>query len=279
MSEPNSFIFSAHRPRTLFGSFVRTMVLIHHLTVKDLRLSHRSPIIGLVMTFVQNLVMMAVFFLLFSTLGVRKSPIPGSFILYIMSGIFMFMTHTMSIGSVGGAGRTSSGAFLHAPMNPLIAISSKALVVLYRQTFSGAIILYAVHVLVEPVEIYNLIGVLAMFILAWLCGCAIGLVFYAIMPWAPTPFGLVQTFYTRLNMVASGKMFVANMLPPTMIAMFNWNPLFHIIDQTRGFAFASYHPYFSNYYYPIRVTLVLFMVGMMGEFYTRQHASASWGKR
>lgn len=279
MSNSDLMIFSPHRPRSLFGSLIATMVLIHQTTVKDLRLTHRSPIMGLLMTFMQSVIMLSVFLLMFYVLGVRRSPIPGSFLLYIMSGIFMFMTYNMAMGAVAGAPGSASSAMLHAPMNPLVAIASKALVVLYNQTLSAVVLLYLVHVLVEPIHIDNLKGVVGMFLLAWLSGCALGLVFYAATPWAPTPLGLLKTFFMRLNMVASGKMFVANMLPAKMIAMFEWNPLFHIVDQTRGFAFSSYNPYFSSYGYAIKVTLVLFVVGMMGEFVTRQHASASWGKR
>ena len=75
-----------------------------------------------------------------------------------------------------------------------------------------------------------------MVVLAWMSGIAVGLVFMAAKPWAPGPIGLLSMVYQRANMVASGKMFVANSLPPFMLSMFDWNPLFHIIDQTRGFA-------------------------------------------
>jgi ABC-type polysaccharide/polyol phosphate export permease len=74
-------------------------------------------------------------------------------------------------------------------------------------------------------------------------------------------------------------MFVANMLPGFMIAMFDWNPLFHIIDQARGFTFVNYFPHQTNWEYPFYATLVLLLIGMMGEFYTRKHASASWEAR
>jgi ABC-type polysaccharide/polyol phosphate export permease len=85
--------------------------------------------------------------------------------------------------------------------------------------------------------------------------------------------------YTRANMIASGKMFVANKLPATMIVFFDWNPLFHTIDQARGYAFINYSPHNSSSLYPLYVSLALLMVGLMGEFYTRKHASMSWGAR
>ncbi len=80
-------------------------------------------------------------------------------------------------------------------------------------------------------------------------------------------------------MIASGKMFVANALPSFMISMFDWNPLFHLIDQARGFAFINYYPRNSNWEYPIYVTIALIMLGLISEFYTRRHASASWEAR
>jgi ABC-type polysaccharide/polyol phosphate export permease len=52
-------------------------------------------------------------------------------------------------------------------------------------------------------------------------------------------------------MVASGKMFVANSLPGSVLVMFTWNPLFHVIDQARGFAFIDYQPRNSDLFYPL----------------------------
>ena len=77
-------------------------------------------------------------------------------------------------------------------------------------------------------------------------------------------------------MFASGKMFVANTLPASMVAMFDWNPLFHIIDQGRGFLFINYTPLKSSLTYPIIVSVVLLVIGLLGESYTRKRVSLSW---
>ena len=114
---------------------------------------------------------------------------------------------------------------------------------------------------------------------AWASGAAIGLALLALKPWFPTVATLMSTLYMRANMIASGKMFVANTLPSFMLAMFDWNPLFHLIDQARGFAFINYFPRNSNWEYAVYVTIALIMLGLMGEFYTRRHASASWEAR
>ena len=113
-------------------------------------------------------------------------------------------------------------------------------------------------------------------ILAWFTGCAVGMVFLALKPWFPRFTGIAKTVYVRVNMIASGKLFVVNTLPASMIAMFDWNPLFHIIDQLRGATFLHYNPQFTNADYPIYVALVLIMIGLLGEYFGRQHVSLSW---
>ena len=77
-------------------------------------------------------------------------------------------------------------------------------------------------------------------------------------------------------MIASGKMFVANTMPTFLLSMFDWNPLFHIIDQTRGFVFINYVPRNSNLEYPFYFTLAMLMIGLMAEFVTRNSVSLSW---
>ena len=79
-----------------------------------------------------------------------------------------------------------------------------------------------------------------------------------------------------MTMVFSGKMFVANLMPTFMLHMFSWNPLFHIIDQTRGFAFINYSPRNSSLTYPVYAMLALLMIGLMAEFVTRKAVSLSW---
>lgn len=81
-----------------------------------------------------------------------------------------------------------------------------------------------------------------MLLLSWGSGVCIGMVVKSMLPWQPGIFGLIAQIYQRGNMIASGKMFLANSMPTYILAYFDWNPLFHIIDQTRGQVFLNYHP-------------------------------------
>jgi ABC-type polysaccharide/polyol phosphate export permease len=80
-------------------------------------------------------------------------------------------------------------------------------------------------------------------------------------------------------MIFSGKMMLANSTPGYILAMYTWNPLFHTIDQTRGFMFENYHPHYSSMMYPIYVALVVMMLGLMAESFSNRHISASWGAK
>jgi len=250
--------------------------LIYHATVRQLRKSHRSAVMGLITNIMQSLVMVAVFYVMFSMLGLRGSAIRGDFLLYVMSGIFLFMTHTKAMGAVAGSEGAATPMMQHAPMNTVVSITSAALAALYTQVLSIVVILTVYHSAIKPITIFEPISAFGMVLLAWLSGVAVGMVFLAARPWAPGFITVATTIYARANMIASGKMFLANTLPGSMLALFDWNPLFHCIDQARGFTFINYTPHFSSIQYPVLVSLTLIMIGLMGEFFTRKHVSSSW---
>ena len=269
-------MFEVQRPTNRSRSAFNMLELVYHSIVRDIRKDHRNAVIGLLMNMMQTVVFVAAFYFMFSILGLRGSAIRGDFLLYIMSGIFLFMTHTKAMGAVLKADGPASAMMKHAPMNTLISISSSAIASLYIQVLSMAVVLYLYHVIFGPITIQNPVGAMAMVLLAWFSGVAVGMIFSALKPWLPEFVSISSSIYARANMIASGKMFVANTLPGFMLAMFDWNPLFHAIDQARGFVFINYNPHYSSISYPIKVSIILIMIGLMLEFYTRKHASASW---
>jgi len=272
-------MFQAQTPRSKLGYAINLAELIFNATVRHIRKSHGNAFIGLMMNISQAMLFVAVFYLMFSILGLRGAALRGDFLLYVMSGIFLFMTHTKAMGSVVGAEGPTAPMMQHAPMNTVVSITSAALSSLYIQLLSAFVILLIYYTVVGGFTIAKPVGAMAMFLLAWFSGVAIGMILLAAKPWAPGLVSLASIVYARANMIASGKMFVANTLTPQMLAMFSWNPLFHAIDQERGYVFVNYTPHNSSYQYVLYVSLVLIMIGLMGEFHTRKHASQSWGAR
>ncbi|EEX13205.1 ABC transporter, permease protein [Citreicella sp. SE45] len=275
-------MFQTTKPRSRLGSALYICELIYHNSVRAVRKSHGNAFVALFMNMLQTIIFVLAFYFMFQVLGMRSTAIRGDFMIYIMTGVFLYMTHSKTLGAVVASEGPASPMMQHAPMNTAIAIASAMLSTLYIQILSLVFILFVYDVAFNPFvmqEIHDPIGCIAMILLSWFSGAAIGMVFLAAKPWFPTPVQILSTVYQRANMIASGKMFVANALPSYMLVMFDWNPLFHTIDQSRGYAFVDYNPRNSNWEYALYVSLVLLMIGLMGEFYTRRHASASWSAR
>jgi ABC-type polysaccharide/polyol phosphate export permease len=271
-------MFRVNRPRTNTATALGMLELVFHGAVRAVRKGHRNAVFGLLMNIFQTVILILVFWIMGTYLGIMPNAIHGAnFVLYIMSGIFMFMTHTKAIGAVSRSEGPTSAMMMHAPMNTIVAIASSALSELYLQTLSAAVVLYIYHAAFTPITIHDPVGMMAMFVLAWGSGVAIGMIFKAAGPWQPEFFGVAASIYSRANMIASGKMFLANQMPPKMRSFFDWNPLFHTIDQGRGFVFLNYQPRYTSIEYPIKILVVCVIIGLMGEFYTRKHASISWG--
>lgn len=250
--------------------------LIFHNTVRSVRKGHRDAIFAIVNSILQTVVMIVAFYFFIDLMGLRAAAIRGDFLLYVMSGIFVFMVHIKAMGSVAGAEGPTSAMMQHLPMSTTVSICAAALSALYTQVISIMVILAGYHLLWSPLEIHQPVGAIAMLLLAWFSGCAVGAVFLALQPWLPQTMGMVKMIYMRVNMFASGKMFVANQLPVHLVALFSWNPLFHIIDQGRGYIFINYNPLKTNIEYPIIISVVLLVIGLIGESQTRKHVSLSW---
>ncbi|MEO1139735.1 MAG: ABC transporter permease [Pseudomonadota bacterium] len=269
-------MFQNTRKNSLVGSVITIAELIYHTTVRSVRSSHNNAFMALFTNIMTAIVFVLAFYFMFSILGLKGAKLRGDFMLYMMSGVFLYLTHIKALGAVAGADGPSSAMMQHGPMNTAISIISAALGALYIQILSALIILFIYHTAFVRIEIDDPVGAFGMLLIAWFTGCAVGLLVMAAKPWFPTAVSLIQTIYTRANMIASGKLFVANTLPGFMLNYFDWNPLFHAIDQCRGFVFANYFPRNTSYEYAIIVGCVLLTIGLLAEFYTRQFASSSW---
>jgi len=270
-------MFQVERPKSILGSVIGTFELIFHASVHKVRKGHGNAIVGLLLNILQMVLMIVVFYTMMSLLGARGMAIRGDYMLYLMSGIFMFMTHNKAMGAVLKAEGPTSPMMKHAPMNTIVAIVGSALSALYLQIFAAAVVLYFYHAIFMPLTIDQPVQTMGMVLLSWATGVAIGMVFRAANPWNPRLIGIVSGIYMRMNMITSGKMFVANAMPTAILAFFDWNPLFHTIDQGRGYIFINYSPHYSSLTYPITIMIVCILIGLMGEFYTKMHASLSWG--
>ncbi|MEJ2022231.1 MAG: ABC transporter permease [Maritimibacter sp.] len=225
-------MFQVQEEQSQLSQVIGLFEVIYHATVRAIRKRHSNALFGLLLNMLQTMMLVAVFYLMFAVLGLRRAALRGDFLIYIMSGIFLYMTHIKTVSAVAMAEGPNSSIMHHAPMTTFVTISAAALSQLYIQLLSVMVVLFIYHIAVSPIEFYDISG----------------------------------TFFMLL-------------LPHSMLVLFNWNPLFHVIDQARGYAFINYSPHYSNWLYPLLVGQALILIGFMGEAYTRKHASLSWASR
>jgi ABC-type polysaccharide/polyol phosphate export permease len=269
----------ARRHASIWVRIFTTFELIFAQAVYNVRKSHGNAIVGLLLNIAQTMLLVAVFMAIFTFTGMGGAGIRGDVLLFLMTGIFMFMAHVKVIAAVSGAEGPTSAIMKHGPMNPIIAICGAAMAEMYIQVLSMLVILFLYHAIWTPLTIYQPVQAFAMYISVWFAGFAIGVLVYALKPWMPQGSKLFTMFYTRLNMVASGKFTLANALPTYMLPYFTWNPLFHGIDQARGYAFINYNPLHTWALYPLLFAMAVLVIGMLGEFYTRNRVSLSWSAK
>lgn len=275
-------MFHKSGPSDSRSSAVSLLELIYHNTVRTVRKAHGNAFMSIAVNVFQSLLFILFFYVMFALMGLNGLTLRGDFVIFLLTGVAMFMTHNKAIGAVMSSEGPASAIMQHAPMTTFVSIVSSLLSVLYIQVITIFVILFIYDIAANPyvlTEIVDPASVMGMLLLSWFSGGAIGMVFLALKPWLPGVANTVSNLYRRANMIASGKMFVANALPAFVLPMFDWNPLFHTIDQARGYAFINYVPRNTDWSYVVYLSLAMLMIGLMGEFYSRKHASASWSAR
>ena len=253
--------------------------LLFHSVVRDVRVQNGNANLGILLSILQTLVLLAIFAFVIVGLGLRTFAIRGDFIVYILTGIMLFLMHTRAVSSIMNSSSATAPMLLHSPMNTLLLISGAALSGLYTQLLAFVIILTVVHIVRGGLEFYDPAAMLLPFFMAWASGIGVGMLFLGLRPFAPKFIPMLSMLYRRAQMVTSGKMMPANYMSAGMVEWFDWNPLFHAIDQIRGAAFVNYFPRNSNIGYPIKFTIVAICIALMIDFWLRKNMSSSWGKR
>lgn len=269
-------MFETRTSTSMLALIFNFLEVTYHAAARKVRKTHGNAVLSIVLSILQSVMFIAAFYFMFTFLGGRGAALRGNFMVYLMTGIFLYLTHIQTVRAVMGADGPTSAMMQHGPMNTLVSIFSEALAILYTQTVALLCILLLIHTVILPVHIEDWFGALRMFLLAWGSGAVLGIILMAWKPWMPDLVQILSMVYIRANMIFSGKMFLANTMPAMMLPAFQWNPLFHIIDQTRGYVFVNYFPHNTNVSYPFYFTLGALLFGMMFESYTRKHASSSW---
>ena len=86
-------MFEARRRRSNFEVIASLAELTYISAVRKVRQGHANAIIGLLMSILQAVLFVAAFYMMFALLGLRGASVRGNFILYLLSGIYLYLTH------------------------------------------------------------------------------------------------------------------------------------------------------------------------------------------
>ena len=262
------------RSPSIFWGTLEFMELIFHSVVREVRTQSGNATFGILKEVTQIAIFMLVFYMLFLFMG-RSVAIRGDFMMFLLTGIVLMLTHMKAIGTSMQASNATSAIMQHAPMTVMLSIIARAFAGLYFQFVAVTLVVLVLWIVGSDLTVQNPSGLVLPVFFSWASGIAIGMVFMTVKPVAPGPMKTFSMLYRRAQMVTSGKFLPAAYMPAAMVPYFAWNPLFHCIDQARVATFVNYNSDVSNIAYPIWFTIVALTLGLMGEFWARKNLSKS----
>lgn len=248
--------------------------LIFHSVVREVRTESGNASLGVFKEVANMALFIGLFYMIYHFMG-RSIAIRGDFMMFLLTGVALMVVHMKAIGSVRSASNATSAIMQHAPFTVILSIVSKAFAGFYLQGVAILVVVLVLWVFGMDLTVENPKGLVLPVFFAWASGIAVGLVFMMIAPLAPGAIRTFQKVYMRAQMITSGKFIPAGYLPSVMIGYFDWNPLFHCIDQARLATFVNYNKEVSSMGYPIWFTLIFLTLGLMGEFWSRKNLSKS----
>jgi len=224
---------------------------------------------------VTTITLFMVFFYLLAKFMGRNGAIRGDLMMYLLTGVVLLVVHIKAIGSAKSASKATSAIMQHAPMTVILSILAKAFSGLYLQAVAVIIIVAVLWIFGTDLTVQNPSGLVLPVFFTWASGISIGMIFMLLTPVIPAVIGPFAMLYQRAQMITSGKFLPAAYMPAALLPYFDWNPLFHTIDQARIATFVNYNSDITNIGYPIKFTLVAMLLGLMGEFWSRKNLSKS----
>jgi len=265
---------SAPQSKSMFFGALEFVDLIFHSIVREVRTQSGNATFGILKEVSNITIFMGLFYLVSIFMG-RAGAIRGSLVLFLLTGVILFLTHIKAVASVRGASKATSAIMMHTPMTVILSISAKAFAGLYLQFVAVLLVVIALWIFGADITVQNPGGLVLPLFFSWASGISVGMLFMIFAPVIPSLVNTLSPIYQRAQMFTSGKFIPAAYMPGVMVGYFSWNPLFHTIDQARVAAFVNYNSDVTNMAYPIWFTMIALLIGLMGEFWARRNLSKS----
>lgn len=212
-----------------------------------------------------GIVLLAVAF----SLAIRVPPIGTSFLFFYATGIIPFTLYSSTAASVANAVRANRGLLTYPVVTPLDAILASALLEILTLSMV-ALILFTGIIIVDDVAVnFDAFRLVRGFSMAAALGLGVGTLNCVLFGFFPT-WKNIWSVLNRPLFLISGTFFLFDTAPPGMQEVLWFNPVAHVIGETRAAFYGAYPADYVSYTYVYSIALSLFVVG---AWLLRRHAS------
>ena len=197
---------------------------------------------------------------LIGSLGARAVPeIPYPF--FVLNGMLLMGLLTGPFSAGVNAINSNRGLLVYPSVRPLDTFIARFIFELLEAVFSFVLFCIISSWIGVNISLANLDLLAACFILTWLTGCGLGLIFGVSAAYFKEAEKIVMVLQRPLLFI-SAVLFPLAAMPSHIQQYLLYNPIVHTIELSRKALFPYYHTDGVNLYYPFIVSVVTMAIGI-----------------
>jgi capsular polysaccharide transport system permease protein len=217
--------------------------------------------LGFIWMLLEPLLGVIVLGIIFGSFIARSVPeIPYPF--FLLNGMLMLKLLTGPMNAGINAIGANRGLLVYPSVRPLDPFLARFLFELFTTLFSFAVFCGVGAWMGMEFSMAYLQLLAACFLLTWLLGCGLGLIFGVAAAYFNEAEKIVSVLQRPLLFV-SAVMFPTHALPESAQNILHYNPLVHTIELSRKALFPYYHAGDVNLLYPTIMAVVFFSIGIV----------------
>ncbi len=234
---------------------------VHALLMRELKTRFGAKKLGYFWAFVEPAAQASIMAIMFSLIG-RNSLAGVPVALFILSGILPFKFFSKLLPQLAQAISANKPLFAYRQVTAIDPIITRLIIEAVTFVVVYTVILIVMAWMGFEVWPHDLLALLGINTLLLILGTGIGLIMCsAVAHWEDSS-KILAMVMTPMFFI-SGIFFCATMIPSQYWYLFDWNPIFHVIELSRDAMFASYTTPVGSWKYVGMCALVSVSVGLM----------------
>jgi capsular polysaccharide transport system permease protein len=234
---------------------------LHALLMRELKTRFGAKKLGYFWAVAEPAAQASIMAVLFSLIG-RSSLSGVPVALFMISGILPFKFFSKLLPQLAQAVQANKSLFAYRQVTAIDPVITRLIIEAATFVVVYSIILTVMAWMGFEVWPDNLLALLGISGLLMVLGAGIGLILCSAVSYWEDTSKVVAMIMTPMFMI-SGIFFCATMIPAQYWYLFDWNPIFHILELSRDAMFASYTTPVGSWQYVGLWALVSISIGLM----------------